>query len=76
VSSIDCKTISVKNECEAFLLVALFDCSGCLIGLSMKVSLCVLWGARCREARERGERERQMKLHPPFAIHAAIQWAI
>jgi len=26
---------------------------------SGKVALCVLWGARCREARERGERARE-----------------
>jgi len=43
-----------------------------------KVALYVLWGARCREAREKGEidREREKRLHSPFALHAPIQWAI
>jgi len=51
---------------------------------SEKVALYVLWGARCREAREieareRGREsvcERGKRLHAPFALHAPIQWAI
>jgi len=32
--------------------------------------------AWCREARDRGERERENRLHAPFALHAPIQWAM
>ena len=47
---------------------------------SEKVALDVLWGARCREARERRERERERnrkrerekRLHSPFALHDPI----
>jgi len=35
-----------------------------------------LWGARCREAIERGGRERESRLHPPFALHAPTRWAV
>ena len=38
----------------------------------LPVALYVLWGARCRETREK---EREKRLHSPFALHAPIQWA-
>ena len=45
----------------------------------------VLWGARRKEARERGERERERRdserereerQHSPFALKAPIQWSM
>ena len=44
--------------------------------VSERVALYVLWEARYREAREEREREREKRLHSPFALHAPIQWAI
>jgi len=41
---------------------------------SEQVALYVLWGARCREARKR--RDREKRPHSPFALHAPLQWAI
>ena len=62
---------------HTFYIYASVCCSACYVAVSVgtfpavsgKIGFCVLWGARCRESRVRGGRDRD-RVEAPLAPHA------